>query len=154
MAALRGGEYLRDELAALAAVGVGTMVSLLTTAEEWTLDLAGEQDLAQAAGIDFMRLPTVDRGLPTLGPTHRLSRQLVARLDRGDTVAIHCRAGIGRASLLAACVLVQEGTPADDVWQRITDARGLLVPDTDQQREWVVTFASYARSKCTTGTDE
>ena len=51
---------------------------------------------------------------------------------------IHCRAGIGRSSLLAAAVLRVEGRTADEAWQRITEARGLPVPDTDEQRDFLV----------------
>jgi protein-tyrosine phosphatase len=50
---------------------------------------------------------------------------------------LHCRFGIGCASLLAAAVLVLEGVDADEAWRRLTCARGLGVPDTEEQRRWV-----------------
>lgn len=49
----------------------------------------------------------------------------------------HCRYGIGRASLLAAAVLVREGVDADEAWQRIGVARGHVVPDTDEQQHFI-----------------
>ncbi|MFT4110031.1 hypothetical protein, partial [Propionicimonas sp.] len=55
----------------------------------------------------------------------------------GHGVAIHCRAGIGRSSVLAAAVLQLEGVPADEAWNLISHARGLPVPDTDAQRRFV-----------------
>jgi protein-tyrosine phosphatase len=50
---------------------------------------------------------------------------------------VHCRNGIGRASTLVAAVLLREGIDAPDAWQRITQARGLPVPDTEAQRDFI-----------------
>jgi hypothetical protein len=38
---------------------------------------------------------------------------------------------------LAAALLVLDGTDAERAWSRVTRARGLPVPDTDEQRRWV-----------------
>ena len=43
--------------------------------------------------------------------------------------------------MVAACVLLRAGMNVDDAFAEIERARGLAVPDTPQQREWVVTFA-------------
>jgi protein-tyrosine phosphatase len=58
-------------------------------------------------------------------------------LEAGESVVIHCRMGIGRASMLAVGVLCAEGLSADEAWQRVESARGLPVPDTEAQRSWV-----------------
>jgi protein-tyrosine phosphatase len=59
-----------------------------------------------------------------------------------EPVAIHCRAGIGRSSLVAAAVLVLKGWIAADALAAIATARRLPVPDTELQRQWVLDFAS------------
>lgn len=62
---------------------------------------------------------------------------LVSELWAGKNIAIHCHAGIGRSSLLAACVMVSEGLTASDAFDHISIARGVQVPETELQRLWV-----------------
>ena len=57
---------------------------------------------------------------------------------RGINTVIHCRAGIGRTSLVTAGVLLQAGFEPDEAFEHIGKARGMAVPDTDEQRDWVV----------------
>ena len=63
------------------------------------------------------------------------------RLREGKSVALHCRQGVGRSALLAACVLAVLGVAQEDGWQRITAARKSPVPDTEEQRSWVAALA-------------
>ncbi|MEU3554682.1 hypothetical protein [Streptomyces fragilis] len=69
------------------------------------------------------------RGPPVLG-------DFAGRLRAGAHVVTHCRFGIGRASLLAAALLVLNGVDPETAWARIEQARGLAVPDTPEQRGW------------------
>lgn len=137
MAAPRGAECLADEVAALRSLGVDTLVSMLTDAENWELDLLEEARVAQERGLGFLSLPTRDRGLPDPSTTKRTGEDLARELARGRGVAIHCRAGIGRSSVLAAYVMGLEGIPVAEAWPRISRARGLPVPDTDEQARFV-----------------
>lgn len=89
MARPRGGDWLPDEVTDLAAAGVTVAVSLLTDAETAELDLAAEASAAQAAGIDFHRLPTPDRHAPDRTATIGLGRVLQQQLSNG---AQCCRA--------------------------------------------------------------
>jgi protein-tyrosine phosphatase len=75
-----------------------------------------------------------------------LTRLLASRVGEGRTVAIHCRAGIGRSSVIAACALVRLGANPDRVFEAIAKARGVEVPDTGQQREWVRAFADWLQA--------
>jgi len=138
----RGGDWLTDELDDLATAGVSVLVSLLSDAEATELDLIHEADAAQAAGIEFHQLPTPDCQVPDLDATLALGRLLLQLLDDGASVAVHCRHGIGRSSTLAAAVLVLEGTAAAEAWDRVSAARGLPVPDTAEQREFINTLAT------------
>jgi protein-tyrosine phosphatase len=142
MARPRGGDWLTDELGDLATAGVSVLVSLLTDAEAAEFDLIQEADAAKAAGVEFHRLPTADRQVPDRDAMLALARLLVQRLDDGSSVAVHCRQGIGRSSTLAATVLVLEGIAAGDAWDRVSAARGLPVPDTDEQREFIYRLTS------------
>jgi hypothetical protein len=41
---------------------------------------------------------------------------------------------------MAACVLIMSGIEAERALALIKGARGLNVPDTDEQRDWVMAF--------------
>jgi predicted protein tyrosine phosphatase len=137
MARPRGGDWMADEFRDLALAGVQVLCSMLASSEAAELGLAHEAEGAQAAGLEFHRLPTPDRQVPDRAATVALSRLLRHRLSEGASVAVHCRQGIGRSSTLAAAVLVLEGIEPADAWDRIAAARGLPVPDTDAQRDFI-----------------
>lgn len=97
--------------------------------------------------MGFISFPIPDRGLPaSLRDATVLARTLAQQLRDGRAVAIHCRAGIGRSSLVAAAVLVVCGATADDALRSIAAARGTDVPDTLAQRQWVLAFGRAAAS--------
>jgi protein-tyrosine phosphatase len=144
MAHPRGGDWLTGEISALAMGGVTILVSLLTDTENAELELTGEAEAAQAAGLAFYRLPTPDRHVPERSALLALAACLRARLNQGASIAIHCRHGIGRSSTLAAAVLVLDGLSPAQTWERITMARGFPVPDTGAQREFVNTLKPVA----------
>jgi protein tyrosine/serine phosphatase len=56
-------------------------------------------------------------------------------------VAIHCRAGIGRTGLVAGCLLHLLQVPYEDIFHLLSRSRGLAVPDTAAQVEWVAKYA-------------
>jgi protein-tyrosine phosphatase len=68
-------------------------------------------------------------------------------LRDGRSIAIHCRAGIGRSSVIAACALICFGIEAEKALALIGASRGLIVPDTDEQRDWVVDFGNAQRGE-------
>lgn len=137
MARPRPGDWLRDELRALGQLGFSTVASLLEPREAADLDLALEGELANEAGLKFVNFPVPDRSTP---PDARAFRQfaasLAAEVREGSGVVIHCRAGIGRAGLTAAAVLVELGHDPHDVFAALTKARGIDVPDTAEQADW------------------
>jgi protein-tyrosine phosphatase len=138
----RGGDWLEDEISALAREGVQVVVSALTAEEITELDLADEGKLCETQGIEYVAFPIQDRGVPSSPVrTAALVRRLEAKLVEGKMVAIHCRQGVGRSALVAACLLVALGLNPDTAFERIRVARGCEVPDTDEQREWVRRFA-------------
>jgi len=138
----RGGDWLEDEISSWQRLGIDAIVSALTREENAELDLIQEKEQCEKAGIEFLSFSIVDRGVPlSAKDTWELVRRLEQRLAQGKKIAIHCRQGVGRAALLAACVLAAGGIDAASAWQRIAAARGCAVPDTSEQREWVVRFA-------------
>ena len=134
----RGGEWLGEEIAGWRRVGVGLVLSLLESAEVRELELGAEQSLCTAEGIQFLSFPIPDRGTPA--SARELTTVLVrihGELLSGKAVAIHCRAGIGRTGLVAGCLLHMLQVPYEDIFHLLSRSRGLSVPDTSAQAEWV-----------------
>ncbi|MFC8825267.1 tyrosine protein phosphatase [Streptomyces sp. NPDC057137] len=139
MAKPRGADWLDDEMRGLRDAGVDVLVCALTAAERDELGLSDEERAAGAAGLRFVSVPIPDRTTPPdLAAILPTLRELAARLADGAHVGTHCRAGIGRASLLAAALLILGGTDQDTAWAALEKARGLAVPDTAEQREWTL----------------
>ena len=135
MARPRAGDWFEDEVENWRTAGVQVVVSLLEREEENELGLEAEADLCRSRGIDFVSFPIADRGVPT---DPKAATELAHRLGRSDrAIAIHCRAGIGRSSLVAALVLTHRGVKSDIAFSLIQAARGVAVPDTEQQRDWI-----------------
>lgn len=117
------------------------VVSLLEIAEAAALGLGSEAEECANVGLRFLSYPIPDRGVPAdLAAFRSFVELLVELLDGGETVVVHCRHGIGRASLVAAAVLASGGVAPDEAWTRIADARGRPVPDTQLQRTWLEGF--------------
>jgi len=135
----RGGDWLTDELQSLREMGVDVLVSLLTTEEERELELDQEGSLCVATGLEYASFPVEDRDLPAANVVDFI-RTLASQLQAGRSIAVHCRMGIGRSSLIAASVLGLLGTESDAAFAMIATARGMTVPDTPEQRDWVSTF--------------
>jgi protein-tyrosine phosphatase len=138
----RGGDWLEDEISEFRHMSVDVVVSALEKEEESLLELTRERDLCQAQGIEFISFPIADGTAPTSEKAvGELVRLLEMRLAAGNKVAIHCRAGIGRCVVLAACTLALAGVEPETAFQKMRQARGCHVPDKKEQEEWVKRFA-------------
>jgi protein-tyrosine phosphatase len=141
MACPRSGDWLADEIACWKQAGIDTVVSLLEREEVAEIGLNQEAELCGAEKIEFVLFPIPDRGVPaSLHDAAILVDGVCARLTAGKTVAVHCRAGIGRSSLVAACVLTRFGYETSEAFGLIATSRGVTVPDTDAHRDWVMRF--------------
>jgi len=145
MARPRAGEWLKDEVAGWCQVGVNAVVCLLEPSEIKELELHDEAVLCGGSEIEFISFPISDRGVPkSVRQTAQLADRVASLLRGGAAVAIHCRAGIGRSSLIAACVMLRLGFPKEGIFPSLRRARGLPVPDTRNQEDWLSTFSREA----------
>ena len=134
----RGGDWLEDEVSAWHEAGVDAILSLLTPQENQELQLQAELSYAQSAGVRFLSLPVEDRGVPSSWDDVSATIETVGEMLRqGRNAAVHCRQGIGRSSMIAAALLIKEGSPPDQALKLISEVRGVPVPETPQQLEWV-----------------
>ncbi|HEX7644000.1 MAG TPA: protein-tyrosine phosphatase family protein [Burkholderiaceae bacterium] len=133
------GEWIAEEFRGIATLGVRRLVSLMEIEEMREVGLAREPDLCRENSMGYIHFPIRDRGLPaSLEKTVLLVKDLHAQIKSGKNTAIHCRAGIGRSGLIAACVLVREGYAPEDAFRSVSKARKAEVPDTLEQREWLL----------------
>lgn len=137
----RGDEWLKDELERMKRSGVETLVSLLEPSEAAWLGLAEESSLAEQAGMRFLSFPIQDVHVPEKVKKFRtFVTGLAERLRAGERIGVHCRGSIGRSTVTAACTLMHLGWKAEDALAAIEMARGCVVPDTDEQREWILKY--------------
>lgn len=142
MARPRSGEWLQDEVRGWCRVGVTAVVCLLEASEVKELELHDEPVLCEKSMIEFISFPITDRGVPTsVRQTVQLADRIVSLLRTGATVVIHCRAGIGRSAVIAACALLRLGFPKQEIFPMLRRARGLPVPDTQGQEQWLSLFS-------------
>jgi len=138
MAKPRNGDWLEDEIGGLSTLGVNVVVSLLDFGEILELGLRDEKKICEANGIEYISFPIKDRSVPE-SPTHTVQfvRNLHHKLLTGKSIVIHCRAGIGRSGLMAACLLVHDHESPLKAFAQVSKARRLNVPDTPEQIDWV-----------------
>jgi len=137
----RGDEGLREDLAGLKAEGIDVLVSFLNPYEEAELGLTNEARVAEEVGLKFISFPIPDRQVPPdLRSFRRLAEKLAQRVRLGDRVGVHCRGCIGRSTVMLAAVMITLGAEPHDALRQIERARGLRVPDTAEQLEWILNY--------------
>ena len=138
----RGGEGLLDEIRALKEDGLDVIVSLLTKEEDEEINLLEEQAGCEGLGLQFIQFPINDVSVPaSSAATLELVNALDEFLSKAHNVGIHCRAGVGRSGMIAACLLMMRGLSPEEALEEVSNARGVIVPQTDEQREWLIEFA-------------
>lgn len=138
MARPRGEDWLEDEIRGLQMRGINAVVSLLEHSETEELGLSDEEAWCHRVGIEYINFPIEDNNVPRKDESFLgLLHTLLQKIHKGEKVAIHCRMGIGRASLVVAGMLLREGLSADEAFSLISREREVEVPDTEEQVEWM-----------------
>jgi protein-tyrosine phosphatase len=90
----------------------------------------------------ILSFPFPDREVPV---SESSLSDALAQLDRelaaGRNVVLHCRQGIGRTRLVAACPLITKGLDPETAVRRLSAARGAAVLETSEQRRWIDRYA-------------
>lgn len=138
----RGEDWLDDELTQWKVAGVDEVVSLLTSEEEKDLGLVSEGEKVRRHGMKFVSLPIQDRQVPE--SEVRLAEALAGmnrQLSAGRNVLVHCRQGVGRTGLVAACLLIKTGMSPGAAVGAVSAARGIAIPETPAQRDFIERYA-------------
>jgi protein-tyrosine phosphatase len=121
--------------------GTDVIVSLLETMELKRLSIGAMPQAVRDAGMDMLRLPIPDGDVPaSVEECQPVVRRMITELADGRTVVVHCRGGLGRSGLVAACVLTSLGHDAEAAIAIVRDARPGAVENEKQER-FVARFA-------------
>jgi protein-tyrosine phosphatase len=135
----RAENRLEDDLLRLKSEGIDILVSLLEEDEAIDLGLAQERRLAEKSGLEFLSYPIPDRTTPADRKDFcKLISYLADAIRARRHVGVHCRGSIGRSTVTTAAVLVELGLAASQALPIIELARGCTVPDTEEQRRWIL----------------
>jgi protein-tyrosine phosphatase len=139
----QGNSLLQGELLQLKRGGIQTLVSLLEPDEAVLLDLAEEGALAKKIGLQFLSFPIADAHTPPDMDSFRsFVSGLADHLRAGVQIGVHCQGSIGRATVTAACALIHLGWQPKAALEAIEAARGLAVPDTQEQEDWILSYSA------------
>jgi protein-tyrosine phosphatase len=137
----RGGQFLRSELIKFKEAGIRILVSLMEAKEAVDFGLADEPAIADELGLMFLPFPIRDHSLPRDPvPFRGFCQDLAERLKAGRAVGIHCQGSVGRAPVVAACTLIHLGWKPGAALAAIHEARGCMVPDTQEQEDWIMNY--------------
>ena len=98
-------------------------------------------DEAVAAGRAVW-FPIPDLHYPPLAPAKALVGELCTRLDGGETLLVHCGAGIGRAGTTAVAVLITLGIDPVAALATVRTHRPMAGPEAGAQRALIDALAA------------
>jgi hypothetical protein len=132
----------RRAVSRLKSAGCDLVVTLLKESE------GGLQigHMVQNSGLDWLWLPVQD-GNPPVGDAHeavaRAVPELSRRLDQGQSILIHCAAGIHRTGMVALALLRYRGLSEDEGMQIIGQSRFFTFDGLQsRQKRYAATYAS------------
>jgi protein-tyrosine phosphatase len=141
MARPSGGGSLDDDIRSIRDQGFSVLVSLLTDAEQRELKLEQEATFYKKLKLAFDRLPIPDLSVPPLDDqTIAILAKLRELHSVGNSIVVHCRAGLGRSPMIAACIMLSTTCNAHSAFRQLSAARGIKVPETPEQHEWAVSY--------------
>jgi hypothetical protein len=113
----RGGDWLSDELASWKRAGIDSVISLLTPEEQRDLGLLKEGGESQKQGLAFSSFPIPDREVP-------------ASEARFNEALRRANEGLSRTGMSPSAAV-----------DLVSAARGLPIPETTEQRDWIERYA-------------
>ena len=105
-------------------------ISLLISLTEQPIDSA----VLEALGIDALHLPVPDFHAPTLEQLIAFVVRVNRALAQGESVGVHCTAGLGRTGTVVAAYFVSEGLTAQAAIAKIRRLRPGSVETADQEQ--------------------
>lgn len=128
---------LATDLEAIKAWGAECVVTLM---EDFEFPMLGIPDFPAVMAVqpfEWLHLEIRDADVPdgrfeTAWPLAR--EKLLAVLERGGRVLVHCRGGLGRTGLVVARLLVEQGLPPDEAIRQTRAVRLGAIETREQER--------------------
>ena len=129
----------REDVASLRLLRVSCLLGLAEPHELAEADQLGGE-LAEV-GIEWLQMPVPDFGTPPSETAWQAAAARIhPRLDRNETVAVHCWGGLGRSGMVAARLLRERGRTPAAALARVRRARPGAV-ETAEQEAWIAAGA-------------
>jgi len=106
---------------------------------EW-LGLAEEEKWCLSEGLKYENFPITDHSVTSAGEVGVLAKRLLQEIQSGESLVVHCYAGIGRTGMICSCILMENGLSAEDAMALTSEKRQLSVPETQEQVKFVLTY--------------
>jgi len=130
--------------------GVASLISLVEDDELDGLQIRDLEEQCNRIKIKLVRFPIRDVSIPeSMNDFVSVVADAVRWLADGETVVVHCKGGLGRAGLTAACIAIAATDPAisaEDSIKLVRDARPGAV-ETSAQEQFVTEFERHWREK-------
>jgi len=137
-----GGLDLETELNSLFLGNQLSLISLLVEEEVIALKLHNEGLISTKIGIDFRAFPIVDSSIPGASNFIGFIEELYVQTKEVNRMLIHCRAGIGRSSLIALGLMTKHGLNLKESIELASKVRGIDVPQSFSQRKLLSYYAT------------
>ena len=129
--------------------GVTTVACLLNDAELRSLKVRDYADVVRSHNVQYVNLPMIEMAAPDdFHEAAAFIDDLRRRVDEaGEVLAVHCKGGIGRAGLVAACVLLATGqmARADEAIAEVRRRRCKTAVETSRQEDFVAKYEAWLR---------
>jgi protein-tyrosine phosphatase len=139
------GSNLQRALQGWKHLGVTGVLSLLESeVRGWEQEAA----ICERLGMHFYSIPIEDHSVPQPEEMAQVAERLAeieAGLRAGMVIVAHCYAGIGRSGMATIALLMIGGVPIEEAIERVSLARGLSCPETDEQCAWLRSFDHHRR---------
>lgn len=138
----RSGHWHRDLDADLARVqqwGTCMVISLIEEHEFRELEVEALPDDVEQLGMKWRHLPIRDMSLPGKHFNDRwpeVGQEIMTTLQAGMRIFLHCKGGLGRTGMIAACLLIESGMSAEEAIVQVRLARPNAIETAIQ--EWFV----------------
>ena len=118
------GRDMAADMTTLAREGANVIAPLLLDEEFSRLGMHDYHTQAEAQALTVAPCPIQNGSVPDDLPAFAAYLdELMDQLLDGRNLVLHCRGGVGRAGLVAACLLVQAGMPADAATELVRATR-------------------------------
>ncbi len=140
---------LGEDLTAIEAWGAAALVTLVEVREFARYGVPGFAEAAATRRFAWHHWPMADMGLPDAifaAAWDHEGHAVLARLERGERVVLHCAAGLGRTGMIAARLLTELGLAPEAAISRVRAVRPGAI-ETAAQESFVLTRAGLGSSR-------